>query len=162
MTREPTAISPKPGGRAVVGDDAASRPQWYRDGLCFTCTQCGNCCTGAPGYVWVTKEEMRRIAEFLGRADGRLGRKHVRRVRLLHSLTEKEDGDCIFLNRAGGVITCAIYPVRPLQCRTWPFWKENLASLEGWNHAHAKCPGMNTGHRFSFEEIEAIRMQKEW
>jgi Fe-S-cluster containining protein len=33
--------------------------------LNFTCTQCGNCCSGEPGYVWVTKEEIRRIAEFL-------------------------------------------------------------------------------------------------
>ena len=37
---------------------------WYRDGLAFTCTRCGDCCTGSPGYVWVTLEEMRRIAEY--------------------------------------------------------------------------------------------------
>lgn len=162
MTQQPAAISPKPRDQGGTRDDATSRPEWYRDGLCFRCSQCGNCCTGAPGYVWVTKEEIRRIAEFLGRADGRLDKKHVRRVRLRYSLTEKQNGDCIFLGRAEGKIACAIYPVRPLQCRTWPFWKENLVSLDAWNHAHTKCPGMNTGRRFSFEEIEAIRMQKDW
>ena len=35
---------------------------WYRDGLQFECTQCGNCCTGDPGYVWVTPEEIKAIA----------------------------------------------------------------------------------------------------
>ena len=32
---------------------------WYRDGLRFTCTRCGNCCTGAPGYVWVDADAMK-------------------------------------------------------------------------------------------------------
>ena len=32
----------------------ADSPEWYRDGLRFECTRCGACCTGAPGYVWVT------------------------------------------------------------------------------------------------------------
>ena len=162
MTQEPTAINPEPGVGRPPHKEAASTPEWYRDGLCFRCSQCGNCCTGDPGYVWVTKREIRRIAEFLGRTDDRLDKEHLRRVGLRHSLTEKENGDCIFLSRTGGRIACAIYPVRPLQCRTWPFWKENLVSLEAWNHAHLKCPGMNTGRRFSFEEIEGIRTQKGW
>ena len=24
---------------------------WYNDGLRFTCTRCGHCCTGEPGFV---------------------------------------------------------------------------------------------------------------
>jgi hypothetical protein len=35
---------------------------WYKDGLRFTCTGCGDCCTGAPGYVWVNKEEIEALA----------------------------------------------------------------------------------------------------
>ena len=26
---------------------------WYHLGLRFQCTGCGDCCTGAPGYVWI-------------------------------------------------------------------------------------------------------------
>jgi hypothetical protein len=37
---------------------------WYADGLQFTCSQCGNCCTGGPGYVWMSKEEIVRLAEY--------------------------------------------------------------------------------------------------
>jgi Fe-S-cluster containining protein len=38
---------------------------WYRDGLRFSCTQCGNCCTGGPGYVWISEVEIGRLAEYL-------------------------------------------------------------------------------------------------
>lgn len=134
--------------------------KWYQAGLSFECTQCGNCCSGDPGYVWATKEEVRQIAEFLGRTDGWLDKAHVRRVGLRYSLTERPDGDCIFLKRDGGKSMCGIYPVRPLQCRTWPFWTENLTSPDAWNHAHRKCPGMNKGTRFTCLEIEEIRTRR--
>src|SRR2546428_221024 len=39
---------------------------WYQDGLRFRCTRCGNCCTGAPGFVWVNDEEIAAIADYLG------------------------------------------------------------------------------------------------
>ncbi len=42
---------------------------WYKDGLRFKCTQCGDCCTGAPGYVWVNQAEIEGIAAELGESD---------------------------------------------------------------------------------------------
>jgi len=134
--------------------------KWYAAGLSFTCTQCGNCCSGDPGYVWATKEEVRRIAAFLGRPDGWLDDRHLRRVGFKYSLTEKPDGDCIFLKRADGKSMCSIYPVRPLQCRTWPFWTQNLESAKAWNDAHQKCPGMNNGTHYTFVQIESLRTQR--
>lgn len=139
-----------------------AKEKWYQTGLSFTCSQCGNCCSGAPGYVWATKEEVVGISKFLGRSDGRLGKEHLRRVGLRYSLTEKPNGDCVFLKRAHGKSTCSIYPVRPLQCRTWPFWTENLRSQDAWNHAHVICPGMNTGTHHDFVQIETTRKKKSW
>ncbi len=133
---------------------------WYKDGLRFTCTQCGNCCSGAPGYVWVTKQDVENIARFLGHADGRLPSKYVRRVGLRRSLTEKPGGDCIFLARTRDAATCAIYPVRPTQCRTWPFWNENLRSPETWNEEAKECPGMNQGDHHDLESIDARRRRR--
>ena len=133
---------------------------WYQAGLSFECTQCGNCCSGDPGYVWATKEEVRRISKFLGRTDGWLEKKHLRRVAFRYSLTERSDGDCIFLKREGGKATCDIYPVRPVQCRTWPFWSRNLRSSDEWNEAHKSCPGMNCGKHYDFVQIETLRTQK--
>jgi len=141
----------------------AEREKWYREGLSFSCTQCGNCCSGEPGYVWATKEEVRRISEFLGRTDGWLDKKHLRRVGLRYSLTERPDGDCVFLKRENGKAMCSIYPVRPLQCRTWPFWNNLLASRKGWDETAAeKCPGMNQGRPYTFVQIEGIRTQADW
>ncbi|HNQ23209.1 MAG TPA: YkgJ family cysteine cluster protein [Phycisphaerae bacterium] len=133
------------------------KQKWYQDGLHFTCTQCGHCCSGAPGYVWVTKEEIVRIARFLERDDDRLAEHQVRRVGLHFSLTERANGDCVFLTRSNGATGCAIYPVRPLQCRTWPFWSQNLAARTAWDSAAAGCPGMNCGKFYSVGLIEAIR-----
>ena len=43
----------------------SSSEVWFAEGLRFTCTQCGNCCTGDPGYVWLSDIEIARLAEFL-------------------------------------------------------------------------------------------------
>lgn len=137
-----------------------AREKWYQAGLSFECTQCGNCCSGDPGYVWATKTEVAQIAEFLGRTDGRLDEEHLRRVGLRYSLTEKPNGDCIFLKREGGKSMCSIYSVRPTQCRTWPFWNQNLSSPDAWDRAHKICPGMNRGKHHDFVQIETTRTQR--
>lgn len=139
------------------------REKWYKEGLRFTCTACGNCCTGAPGYVWVSQEEIRRIAEFLQRPDEWLPPSTLRRVGFRYSLTEKSDGDCVFLQaNAEGKRICSIYPVRPLQCRTWPFWSSNLKTPADWRAAGENCPGMNNGKKYDYVQIETIRTQKSW
>jgi len=58
---------------------------------------------------------------------------------------------------------CSIYPVRPLQCRTWPFWDTNLASKSAWDRAAQRCHGMDHGRRtFSREQMEALRDAADW
>ncbi len=137
--------------------------KWYAGGLRFKCTQCGRCCSGSPGYVFVTKKEIERIATFLGREGRGLTTRHLRRVGLRRSLTEEaSSGDCCFLQRAEGKPTCRIYPVRPLQCRTWPFWKCNLKSPDAWTEASLNCPGMNNGKLHDFDRIETIRTARRW
>jgi Fe-S-cluster containining protein len=70
--------------------------------------------------------------------------------------------DCIFLQEKSGQRTCMIYPVRPNQCRNWPFWPNNLESPNAWNRAAQKCPGINRGKLYSCEEIEQIKKSKKW
>ena len=125
---------------------------WYKDGLNFTCSQCGDCCTGAPGVVWVTDEELREIADYLDKPIGEIRLFHTRLVRGRLSLTEYQNGDCTFFDPEKR--HCRVYPVRPIQCRTWPFWKSNLASDSKWQQTCEDCPGAGTGTFFSLEEIE--------
>lgn len=143
-----------------LGAARVSKDKWYRAGLAFECAQCGNCCTGAPGYVWVTKKEIRAIARLLGRSDDWLPKALLRRVRFRYSLTERDNGDCVFLEDSGKGAACSIYPVRPLQCRTWPFWSANLTSAEAWNRSVETCPGINRGKQHDFETVESIRTKK--
>lgn len=132
---------------------------WYQDGLRFRCTRCGNCCTGAPGYVWVNDEELTAIAEFLGEPDNVVQGIHTRKVGRKRSLREKNNGDCVFYERGRG---CTIYPVRPRQCRTWPFWESNVATPEAWERTCEVCPGSGRGELISAEEltrrIQVIRL----
>lgn len=55
-----------------------------------------------------------------------------------------------------------IYPVRPNQCRTWPFWPGNLTSADHWNGIAHKCPGINRGLMYTAEQIQKIKNQKKW
>src|SRR5262249_33235994 len=123
---------------------------WYRYGLSFECTRCGACCTGAPGYVWVIADEIARLAEYRGETIEEFSRKYVRQVGENYSLIEKPGGDCVFWDEATG---CTVYPARPVQCQTWPFWPENIESPEAWDHVTQICPGSGQGRLFSLEEI---------
>jgi Fe-S-cluster containining protein len=129
---------------------------WYRDGLRFACTQCGNCCSGAPGYVWVNTREINELAAFLGLTVDQFIRQYVRKAGRGRSLVELPDGDCVFLERhANGKATCQVHPVRPVQCRTWPFWSSNVESEQAWNECGEGCPGVNKGELHPPAEIEA-------
>src|SRR5262249_16944213 len=66
------------------------------------------------------------------------------------SLKEKPNGDCVFYDRKAG---CTIYPVRPAQCRTWPFWESNTATPADWKRTQKTCPGAGRGELISAEEI---------
>ena len=123
---------------------------WYGAGLRFRCTRCGHCCTGAPGYVWVTPEEVRALADHLGQPPEEVRALYTRPALGRVTLREKANGDCVFFDRARG---CTVYPVRPRQCRTWPFWESNVATPRDWEQTRATCPGAGRGELISAEEI---------
>jgi len=128
---------------------------WYIGGLHFECMQCSGCCCGPDeGYVWTTKREVELIAKHLKMTVKQFREKYARKIGTRTSLLEKPGNkDCIFIIEADGRKTCAIYSVRPRQCRTWPFWKANLTTPDEWNYTASKCPGINRGRAYTFEEI---------
>jgi Fe-S-cluster containining protein len=124
---------------------------WYRDGLRFTCTRCGNCCTGEPGYVWISPEELAALADYLEQPVEQVFARNVRVVNNEMSLVERPGGDCVFWDREKG---CTVYPVRPTQCRTWPFWESTTRTKADWKRTQATCPGAGKGEHFSADEIK--------
>ena len=125
---------------------------WYKDGLRFTCSQCGNCCTGAPGYVWVNKAEIEQLAALLDDKVEDFERKYVRQIGIRKSLVEFSNGDCVFFDNCSR--KCKVYSARPRQCRSWPFWDSNVRSPESWSQTCSVCPGSGQGKLYSLEMIQ--------
>ena len=134
-----------------------SETPWYTDGLRFECSQCGDCCTGAPGFVWVSQAEIDAIAEEVGMASEQFEDTYVRKIGARRSLREFPNGDCVFFDTENK--GCQVYGARPIQCRTWPFWDSNLKSEKSWKETCEECPGSGAGKVYSLEEIEVQRKQ---
>ncbi|MCA9205926.1 MAG: YkgJ family cysteine cluster protein [Planctomycetales bacterium] len=133
-----------------------SEQPWYSDGLRFECSQCGNCCTGAPGYVWVNAEEIAGLAAAVGEPDvEQFERKYVRRIGIRKSLVEFPNGDCVFFDTESR--KCSVYDARPRQCRTWPFWDSNIRRPADWDYTCQICPGSGQGRLYQLDEIETQR-----
>lgn len=113
---------------------------WYKNGLRFGCTECGQCCTGAPGYVWITDDEIIEMAAALNIPVEEFVEKYTRLVNGEISLKEHpKTYDCVFLRDK----KCLLYKSRPKQCRTFPFWPENISTKEAWDETAQRCEGIH-------------------
>lgn len=118
-------------------------PRWLEHRtLQFRCTGCGDCCR-QPGFVFFSREEADRVARRL------LGDEAVAETLLGELWLEEPDGHfaievegatgCPFL--ADG--RCSIHDIKPRQCKTYPFWSENLTSEKRWNAEKRYCEGID-------------------
>ena len=136
--------------------DNGARP-WYDDGLRFECVpDCGQCCVNHDDYAYVYLEDgdAEALAAHLGIDDSEFRSRY----------TVREDGrtalrmdapHCVFLDGR----RCGVYEARPTQCRTFPFWRENLSSRRVWKRLRRFCPGIDRGavHHAGTIRIEAAR-----
>lgn len=135
-----------------ASENPTDRPYFFDQGLRFECTGCGKCCTGESGTIFVNDEEADRIAEVLGMSREKFLEKHAYPYKGGHSIRERENGDCVFLDGK----LCRIYEARPTQCRTFPFWPEVLRSEKNWKEAARECEGIGQGKLYRKKEIMAI------
>lgn len=131
---------------------------WYAEGLRFECTGCGDCCTGAPGYIWVNQAEIDALANHMDLASAEFEKKFVRKVGIRRTLHELPGSyDCVLFDAK--TRKCTVYDARPRQCRTWPFWKSNLRSEATWAETCEVCPGSGKGKLYQLEHIvEQVRV----
>jgi len=134
------------------GNASTDDQPWYADGLRFDCTGCGDCCTGAPGYVWINQAEIEAMAARLQMDVEQFERQYVRRIGVRRSLIELANYDCVFLDPQ--TRKCKVYQQRPRQCRTWPFWNSNIKTPQSWEATCEVCPGSGRGKLYSIEQIE--------
>jgi hypothetical protein len=125
-------------------------------GFRFECQPgCTNCCR-QPGEVWLTAEDRDRIAAHLGLSV----RAFVERY-----CTREEDDElklsvpaadsCHFLLEEG----CSIHDVKPVQCRTYPFWPEHVRTRPSWKKLERVCPGVGVGELLPVEQVRAAAQE---
>jgi Fe-S-cluster containining protein len=117
----------------------ASQEPWFSSGLKFKCTGCGKCCTGTSKSVYVSQVDLERLACYLRMPVGRFVRKFTRTARGRRMLMSAPGGDCVFLTNKA----CSVYEARPTQCRTYPWWLDNIQDQESWEEAAKLCEGID-------------------
>ena len=130
----------------------SGKTPWYKDGLRFQCRQCGGCCAIDDAYVWVEASDIKHLADYFGLSEKAFQRKYVKSVDGSTALLEGENSPCVLFENG----RCSAYPARPFQCRSFPFWLENLVSPEHWREGTRICPGVNGGRLYTLEQIEQI------
>jgi hypothetical protein len=125
-----------------VSAPPAERP-WYADGLRFACRpDCGRCCTrhGEYDYVYLEREDVARLSAHFAMSPGTFRQRYTKKEEG-HTVLKMDGPACPFLEG----FRCSVYDARPKQCRTFPFWPENLESRASWEALSSFCPGVGEG-----------------
>jgi Fe-S-cluster containining protein len=118
------------------------------EGLRFECQPgCTECCR-QKGFVYLTPEDLMRMAEFTGMTAKAFEKKYVYRTSRQMRLRVPQEATCPFLEEGG----CSIHPAKPTQCRIFPFWPELLESRREWKKAARYCPGIGKGPLIQIEK----------
>jgi Fe-S-cluster containining protein len=136
-------------GRTV--SESSSRRPWYASGLRFECVpDCGRCCInhGPYTYVYLEGTDAARLADHLGMTLSEFLGTHAEWDDGLLALRSSADA-CTFLDGT----RCSVHPARPVQCRTFPFWREHLRSPRRWRRVASLCPGVDRGDRHDADRI---------
>ncbi len=122
-------------------------------GIRFECQGSGNCCVsrGNYGFVYLSKKDIKKLSDGFKITEQNFIKNYCQKTDGFIHLKElkKNNGNCIFLKDN----KCTVYKSRPIQCRTWPFWHENM-NTKTWNNEIAKnCPGVGKGKVKTKKEI---------
>jgi len=133
-----------------------SEQPFYAAGLRFSCKRCSSCCRHESGFVYLSENDLSRLANSCKMEYTAFIQTWCRWVPFERrferlALKEKANFDCIFWD-AG----CTVYDARPLQCRAFPFWDAVVCSPEAWETAGRGCPGIDNGELHTREKIEAF------
>ena len=112
------------------------------EGLRFECQPgCTKCCD-RDGSVYISENDLLRIADHLGLTPAAFEAKYVYRTTYQLRLRKPRNRQCEFLKPNEG---CTIHAVKPAQCRLYPFWPELVEYRDIWEHEKRKCPGIGQG-----------------
>ena len=101
---------------------------------------CIRCCE-QKGFVYVTREDIARLAEHLGITRAEFKRRYLCGSTPPLRFRKMRHKQCPFLLSNG----CSVHEVKPLQCQSFPFWPELLDKASERRAAAEYCPGLNRG-----------------
>jgi Fe-S-cluster containining protein len=138
------------------GGAKVAEKKFWADGIKFECQGTGRCCVsrGDYGYVYLTLADRQRFAKHFNITTSRFTRDYCEKTEGWYHLKEFKSA-CRFLEGT----KCTAYEARPTQCRTWPFWPENMNAKAWQKEVVAYCPGVGRGRHYSANEIKALMAQ---
>jgi Fe-S-cluster containining protein len=130
-------------------------PFYEHQPLRFECTRCGRCCVAGDGYyLFLGGNEAEDIRGHLNLSRSWFRRRYLRRLQNGDLVASWDsDGRCVFLDTRGA---CTVYPVRPLQCRTYPFWPEIVCRQTDWRRESRRCEGIDRGAEVPVARIRRL------
>ncbi len=119
----------------------------------FECQGSSNCCVsrGTYGFVYLSSKDIKELSKYFSISTLQFKKKYCERTDgYLHLKEINMNGNCQFLKGT----KCSVYKARPIACRSWPFWKENM-NPKKWNKEIINfCPGIGKGKTIKIIEIE--------
>jgi len=130
---------------------------WFHEGLRFKCTSCGNCCRthGEYAFVYLAPADVAALSAELGLPPAEFTARYCREEEG-YVVLRMDEPACPFLTAEN---RCAVYRARPMQCRTWPFWEENLKRAVWEGPVKECCPGIGQGELTPASEV--LRLARE-
>ena len=120
--------------------------------LRFECQSgCTKCCE-QQGFVYLTEEDITRLAAYLSMGAADFEKKYIYRTKRLRRFRVPRYAQCAFLKDGG----CSVHEVKPMQCRAFPYWPEILASRRAWYETGKRCPGIGKGELVNIEVVRTI------
>jgi hypothetical protein len=123
----------------------------------FACQPgCTRCCT-QEGWVYLSAEDLPRMAKFLGLTVAEFQSRYVYSTKHRHRLRKpgRRQGQCSFLTAEG----CSVHPAKPTQCRVFPFWPELIEDKKELKKTSRWCPGIGKGNIVSVETLKASALE---
>jgi Fe-S-cluster containining protein len=109
--------------------------------LRFECQPGCTACCDQDGMVYLTEDDLKKAAKFVGMTANAFEQKYVYRTTNTLRFRKPRQKQCPFLESHG----CSIHPAKPTQCRTFPFWPELVENRLAWAGAKRYCPGIGKG-----------------
>ncbi len=117
----------------------------------FECQSgCTNCCE-QQGFVYLTEEDIPRLALYLGMKTPAFEERYVYRTKKQRRLRVPRHAQCEFLLDGG----CSVHAAKPLQCRAFPYWPELVGKKREWEKAGTWCPGIGKGQLVNIQMARA-------